>query len=1127
MNKKLILFVIVFGVILFILARSWVPTGMILGGHDSGLAINASQFFNKRLLSWDETVNFGVDNSAYFGSLTMHGLDLILARLGGTSFAGNTLSFIFWIFLMFLSAVILSLELKKYFGKAITFILPIFLVMNFYIFQSVFILERAKYGIYVETLLILTILFRLKRKQISVFTSAFLISILLVIFNGGSWLGIPLFGGLIVVVGTFLFAELVFSVKQRSFVNLKRILVTLFLSFAFLFALTTYSWLPYIGNFVKSDAQILSDQGSISGNEAWLDNMSQGTSILNLIRFQGTPDWYASSNQANPEHQYAGLYIKNNFLIVVSFIFPVLALFSLPSISKEKDIKKKSIGVFFILLSFLSLIFVAGSHPPTGEIYKLLFTRIPGFIIFRSPYYKFGYAFMLGWSVLIAISLSYFLKRFSGARLLVGIIIVNVFVIGYYSPMLSPSKLFHWKNDFSTVFRLPSYVDQYANWANMNTKDGRTLLLPPNNDEWRSDGYNFGYWSTTTLLASASNVKVLSNDSLLNQAESTWVNAIYAAIKRGDEKNFNLLADKLGVKYFLVREDVLSPGKWSAPEDFSIYENALKVFSSVTKLNKFGNWVVYSRANINLIDFTALNNLTHVFSEDLDYMGKLYQFSPAFTNKDSKDSVTVLKCDICKMLEAVDPNNQLRFSTSTVLPNSILYKLKQMRRNYSASHLAGDENVRINYYLGEIFSLGGEFKAINLNPISDRFQAVVFQQIKDDIDALNSLVISKKGSQTDYLLAANIFKYTDPVEGLISQYFRSFPSASLSIQSQLQALDWDIRSLNNHFSLVWDNLSGTVNRKSYPFTISRNGVYQILIKNDMQLGGVQKADLLKEGSFLKQLSIGNDENWSVTGKINLEKGRYDLILDIPPSGNVLQSVTVNNFSNPYNGNISCVGGQIDKFSAGKKYLVNFSSSGGLDLYFRENKEDLPSYFLPPNNRLSAIFLKMGNNDNYFYSPYSTAKNSAIYVCGTKSNLNGIDNLTVSEVRVPEVILRSYSDDVQSIPNITADKISPVKYIVNIPTGTGGFTLRFGERFDPRWQARYLDNNQLISDHVMIDGYANGWIIPQISSRKIVIEYSPQNKFNLGVMVSLVSFCLLSLVFFAKMVFKKNGVPKRK
>lgn len=1126
MNKKLVLFIIVFGVILFIVARSWVPVGMILGGHDSGLAINASQFFSKRLLSWDATVNFGVDNSAYFGSLTMHGLDLILARLGGTSFAGNTLNVFFWIFLMFLSATVLSLELKKYFGKAITFILPIFLVMNFYIFQSMFILERAKYGIYIATLLILTILFRLKRKQISVFISSLLIAILLVIFNGGSWLGIPLFGGFIVVIITFLFAELFFSVKQRSFKDLKKILITLLLSIAFLFALSTYSWLPYIGNFVKSDAQILSDQGSINGNEAWLDNMSQGTSILNLIRFQGTPDWYASSNQANPEHQYAGLYINNNFLIVVSFTFPFLALFSLLPISKEKDLKKRSVGVFFILLSFLSLIFVAGSHPPTGEIYKLLFTRIPGFIIFRSPYYKFGYAFMLGWSVLIAISISYFLKRFSGVKLLVGIIIVNVFVIGYYSPILSPSKLFHWKNDFSTVFSLPPYVNQYANWADMNTKDGRTLLLPPNNDEWRSDGYNFGYWSTTTLLASASNIEVLSNDSLLNQAESTWVNAIYGAIKKGDEKNFNLLADKLGVKYFLVRADVLS-GKWSAPEDFSIYENALKGFPSVTKLNKFGNWVVYSRANIHLTDFTAINNLTHISSNDLGYMGKLYQFSQAFTNKDSKDSISVLTCDICKMLEAIDPKNQLQLSTSTILPNSILYKLKQMRRNYNVSHLAGDKDVRTNYYLGELFSLGGEFKAINLNPIEDSFQAVVFQQIKDDVDALNSLVMSEKRSQTDYLLAANIFKYTEPIEGFIAQYFRSFPSASLSMQSQLQALDWEIRSLNDHFSLVWDSLSSTVNRKSYPFTISRNGVYQLFIKNDMQLGGVLKAGLQKEGSFLKQLSVGSDGTWLATGKISLEAGSYDLVIDIPPSGNVLQTIMTANFNNPYSSYISCLGGQIDQFSPEKKYMISLSSSGTLDLYFRENKEDLPSYFLPPKNQLSPIFLKTGNINNYFYSPFSTAKNSAIYVCGTKSSLNGIDNLTVSEIRVPEVILRSYSDDVRSIPSITADKISSIKYIVNVPTETGEFTLRFGERFDPRWQARYLDNNQLIGNHVIIDGYANGWVIPQISSRKIVIEYSTQNKFNLGVIVSLVSFCLLSIVFFVKIVLKKNEIPRRK
>ena len=60
---------------LLILTYIWLPSGFSLAGHDSGLPLDAKQFLQTRLFAWDDRLGFGLDNSAYFGSLTIHFFD--------------------------------------------------------------------------------------------------------------------------------------------------------------------------------------------------------------------------------------------------------------------------------------------------------------------------------------------------------------------------------------------------------------------------------------------------------------------------------------------------------------------------------------------------------------------------------------------------------------------------------------------------------------------------------------------------------------------------------------------------------------------------------------------------------------------------------------------------------------------------------------------------------------------------------------------------------------------------------------------------------------------------------------------------------------------------------------------
>ena len=50
----------------------------------------------------------------------------------------------------------------------------------------------------------------------------------------------------------------------------------------------------------------------------------------------------------------------------------------------------------------------------------------------------------------------------------------------------------------------------------------------------------------------------------------------------------------------------------------------------------------------------------------------------------------------------------------------------------------------------------------------------------------------------------------------------------------------------------------------------------------------------------------------------------------------------------------------------------------------------------------------------------------------------------------------------------------------------------------------------MADHVLLDGFANGWIVNEAGNLDLTIEYLPQRIFYIGLVATLVS---LSLVIF--------------
>ncbi len=60
------------------------------------------------------------------------------------------------------------------------------------------------------------------------------------------------------------------------------------------------------------------------------------------------------------------------------------------------------------------------------------------------------------------------------------------------------------------------------------------------------------------------------------------------------------------------------------------------------------------------------------------------------------------------------------------------------------------------------------------------------------------------------------------------------------------------------------------------------------------------------------------------------------------------------------------------------------------------------------------------------------------------------------------------------------------------------SLVFSDAFDDRWEAR---QNGATLDHVMVNGYANGWLVPDPGAGDVLLSFAPQRPFTMGMRIT--------------------------
>ncbi len=1141
------------------IAYHWLPPGFAIVGHDSGLPLDAKLFLETRTYAWDDRLNFGLDNSVNFGSLTIHFFDWASSVASQVPYGGSFVSPFFWLGLIFVSGLILAYQFKEIFGRPFVFILPFLVTFNFYIFQSVFMLERGKFGAFSATLIMLAILLRVLGNKLGVITGAIISALVLSIFNGGGLFGITLYGGILLIVMLLLVSSFVKGAKGGGhFTEFKKTLSYLTLVAIFFLAFNAYSIIPFVSQFLTDDPNALFKESIVKGNLAWLEYVSRSTSFLNLFRFYGVPDWYggwAMLDQPSESHAYAFYYLKNNNLLFVSFLFPIFAFSGL--ILAKKGAQRRSLALFG-MIALIGLFLAAGSHKPLGFIYEFMMEKLPGFVLFRSAFYKFGIFYLLGMLCLLAFTISTLLERgakhltqkWGSALLVVGSLVFLGLWSAYHWVLFDETKVFAWNSEKTTRIRPPGYIFDFAKWAQQNNlQEKRVLLLPPVNKDWQADVYAWGYWSLSPLPYALSSASVLSNWHGLTKEETHLVNSLYKSITDKNESEFLSLAQTLNVRYLLMRKDVLTDASWSSIEKPESYEKAISAFKSIKKIKSFGEWDIYeteygpsSGVYIAREINTAPDNYISL-STDFFEDGHTVGLSAVNLYKDITKlnfrQIDVYDCISCPLEKKAV---MLSLPEVNITPDSMLYYFKEKDEKALLAQ-PKDPKSKTGDYLGLILKRVAEQKRMIDMGVNEKYLIRNAKVISEYLDKIYTSLSFSPALAQDFETAIQFLNYLGTPERVLNDYSttQEFKSGSYNLVDETLGVIWRIKKIKEFFSPLLAHPEIWSNKKIYKVDIPSKEDYALFFpvgsfpqdtKGETIL---PKSIILEKGDQAVLLETQQDEKWlsaSVPADID---GQARLIANFEELPNlfITEGSSLERLSH---GDVACFQGRVTNFTREKGYEVRVSRTDRLSdvrIVFSDKSFTYSEKhkFLLGEDVFEVPAVKEGEFARYVFFPSVSANDITLFICSNNSELPKIDKVEVREYFSPSVLgiqrhARSNSMEEKLIPSLKYNRINPTLYEAEIKNSYAApYLLVLNQRFNPSWtlMAKSEDGSfSKIDKHIKVDGYANGWLVTEDSMKNFKIIYSPQLVFSWSRVVSLSSL-LGAAVLLVLLKRKKRNV----
>lgn len=596
MKSKIKYFVYILGLIPII----WFfgKENSIINGVDTNFPLNPLIWFARRFYVWNNILNAGADFSSSSAGILFHLVQVVPYVMGFNLQTVELLSLLFWFMLIIASSFFLArVILPKRFLPQLLF--TFFYSFNVYLFNTWENVKVTNLSLTAGIPLGLAILILLDKQKITR-KFGFFLSILTGIVLSGTGINPSYLLCFFLVILIYLLGNIVSFPKEKVFK-----LVNFLLVISAIILVNVFWILPTLNFIIRG----ISIEGSIDklGFTNWIDSLSQNTSLFNVLRLQGAWDWYSVDEVTGlPLYiPYALNYFYRLPFIIFSLVAPTLAILSL--IFRQK-INNYLYLVFSIML-FVGVFLGAGTHPPTGTVFRYLANTIPFFTLFRSPWYIFTPLVTLAYAGLIGLLFDHAYEYLETQKQKIAILLLSlagvILFIGnlLYSYPLITGKIFRPGRSDGFYVNFPDYIFDAANWLNSDNEAKRIISYPDDEIE----NFKWGYRGIESILQLITNREVIHLSlNAPNSAISRLTKEFYWRLKRQELDSALKIAEKLNISHIFEKRDQgsLSP---SLPSEITAnYESKI-----------FDQWSFYKLPKENIgVKIYSPSKLTYSYPYD-------------------------------------------------------------------------------------------------------------------------------------------------------------------------------------------------------------------------------------------------------------------------------------------------------------------------------------------------------------------------------------------------------------------------------------------------------------------------------------------------------------------------------
>ena len=277
------------------------------------------------------------------------------------------------------------------------------------------------------------------------------------------------FGNMPMSIGTIFLPTFLLIIIKTLFVDksertsiYKKIILLLFVVLA-----ANIYWIVPTMHFYQSGLASSEVAQNIDYGSSWPDLAMQKGGIVNILRMNS--HWLWSSGWAGDSWYYfSGVYDNSPILIIFSLLFSIIALSAF--LIEKIDVKTRFLLIFSAAVLIIHIMLANGIQNPTGNIWKILYEKVPFFMIFRAAPTKFGGPIVLALAILIGIVLTE-IQKWNKKVFGITTIFLLAIIITISSPLLSGNIFYRELKGAWDHRNLPNIPQEYIEISNILSQD--------------------------------------------------------------------------------------------------------------------------------------------------------------------------------------------------------------------------------------------------------------------------------------------------------------------------------------------------------------------------------------------------------------------------------------------------------------------------------------------------------------------------------------------------------------------------------------------------------------------------------------------------------------------------------